>query len=221
MLVRRQLNLFLVVALAVGLTACGQGMKSSQNGSSSSLSSPVNNELPQIEFEKIEADTLAAEAALVEAEAAINESVGPRLQLSSSSSQVISEKSLTGVPEKLREALNKVYAKLTIPVAKAKEAVEKGRAKLVEQMAKLDPKNPLHIPLIIKITELMAKLDALEGRFGGVYDILASKVDLVVDKLDGLIAKIDLKNPLLWIPLMELQEIKSVVVEFKEKLANT
>ncbi|MGE0763099.1 MAG: hypothetical protein AB7N80_07470 [Bdellovibrionales bacterium] len=204
-----------VIALALGLTACGQAMNSSTGGSNTSSGAGV---VPVIEYDKIEAQAVEAESALAEAQAALDDVVKDgRLNISSDS---VSALSLTGLPEKLEGILNKIYDKLTLPVQKAKDAIAKARVQLVAALAKLDPANPLHTDLIARLTEMMARLDSLEARFGGIYDILADRVNVLIAAVDGLITRLG-SNPLQFILRMELEEVRAVIVAFRDRLANT
>ena len=123
--------------------------------------------------------------------------------------------------EKLEKVLNQLYDKITLPVQKAKDVINKARAQIVAALAKLDPANPLHQSAIAKLQEMMARLDGVETRMGGVYDLLATKVDLLIAAVDKLIDRLDTGNPLLLIPMMELQEVRDVIADFRDKLANT
>ncbi len=206
-----------VVVVAFGLTACGDGMigagtLSSGNGGLGGVTEP------KVDLAGIERETAAAEIALVEAEAALDSAL--KSGRIASTGEGVSVQSLTGLPERLKEALDKVYDKVTIPVAKAKEMIAKARMQLAVAMAKLDPKNPAHAEMIAKLTEALAKLDGVESRLTGVYKALASKIDVVLAGVDQLIAKVS-GNPLLFLIVMELQEVRQVIVDFQERLANT
>lgn len=231
----RCLSALVLVALTV---ACGQPMQNSAaplGKVQDDGDGGTNNQTPDLQFEKIEAETAAAEAAVRQAEAEVSQILkGGKIVLPGESSNeddgwddqvggegVVSAKSLFGLADRLEEFLNKIYDKLMLPVQKARDVIAQARAKLVDALAKLDPSNPLYQKLIEKINELTARLDSIEGRFSGVYQLLASKVDFIIDRVDDLIDKLDSGNPLLWIPLMELKDIRDVLVDFRDRLANT
>ena len=217
MKVKQLIQQGLVLSLAIGLTACGQGLTGAT--SSASRGQVLGGDATDIQMDKIEADALAAEQALSEAQAALDNIIKDG-QINVSNAQFETE-SLTGLAEKLEEALNKLYDKITLPMAKAKEVINKARLQIAAALAKLDPANPLHQPMIVKLQEVMAKLDMVESRLGEVYRLLAAKIDLIISKIDMLIARLDTGNPLLLIPLMEMQEIRDVIVAFRDRLAAT
>jgi hypothetical protein len=206
------------VVLALGLTACGEGMTSVSFVSNGNGSAGVP-AAPAIDMDSIEVETKAAEDAMAEAEAALDEALGQ--SSAASEPNAVSVQSLTGLPERLEEALNNVYDKITLPVQKAKAMINIARGQLAAVMAKLDPANPAHADAIRQVQEAVRKLDAMEARLTGVYKMLATKIDVVLAALDRVIARLDNGNPLLLIPLMELQELRQVIVDFQTKLANT
>jgi hypothetical protein len=206
------------VVLALGLTACGEGMTSVSFVSNGNGSAGVP-AAPTIDMDSIEVETKAAEDAMAEAEAALDEALGQ--SSAASEPNAVSVQSLTGLPERLEEALNNVYDKITLPVQKAKAMINIARGQLAAVMAKLDPANPAHADAIRQVQEAVRKLDAMEARLTGVYKMLATKIDVVLAALDRVIARLDNGNPLLLIPLMELQELRQVIVDFQTKLANT
>lgn len=209
----------LVLSLAIGLTACGQGLTGASTGTGGA--SLGGGTVADIQFDKIEADAAAAELALNEAQAALDNVIKDGRINISGTSESLEAMSLTGIAEKLEKVLNQLYDKITLPVQKAKDVINKARAQIVAALAKLDPANPLHQSMIAKLQEMMARLDGVEARMGGVYDLLATKVDLLIAAVDKLIDRLDTGNPLLLIPMMELQEVRDVIVDFRDKLANT
>ena len=207
----------LVVIAAIGLSACGDGMIGAGTSQGSGVGSTGDLE-PKLDIAAIESELVTAEAALKEAEVALDSALsgGP----SEPSMEGVSAKSLTGLPERLREALNKVYDKLTIPVQKAKAGLANARLQLASAMAKLDPKNPAYAEMIAKLQEAMLKLDGLESRFTGIYKALALKIDVVLAGVDQLISRAS-SSPWLFLVVMELEEVREVILEFQDRLANT
>lgn len=206
------------LVMALGLTACGEGMTgagfvSSGNGGLDSGGAPA------INMESIEIETKAAEDAMLEAEDALDMALGTSSVTPDPGG--ISFKSLTGLPERLEAALNKVYDKITLPVQKAKDMINKARAQLAAVMINLDPRNPAHADALRQARAAIQKLDGMEARLTGVYRQLAAKIDIVLSALDRLIARLDNGNPLMLIPLMELEELRQVIVDFQTKVANT
>ncbi len=204
----------------LALSGCGQGFVGFSS-SSSSHSQSTNEAALQVE--KIESEALLVEDALAEAEAALDAVVkngqislptgGPSLSLTTTS--------LTGLPEKLRQALDKIYDKLTLPVAKAKALIDQARNKITAILLQLDPNDPNQAKLIDRLNEMLNRLDQVEARLGEVYKLAAAKVDLLIQRVDVLIAKVDASNPIMWVLLNELKEVRQVLVDFRDKLAST
>lgn len=217
----------LILAAAMLSVGCGQSM-SGVGSAGSRQGSQGTGELPVIDMAKIEAESVSAEQALAEAEATVNNVIKDgrvNLDLFGSSSGSMDPnfgaQSLTGIAEKLEQLLNKVLVKLQEPIQRAKDMINSARAQLATAMAQLDPSNPAHAEAIRRIQEMMKRLDDMEARLTGVYKLLAQKIDVVLFSIDGLIARLSASgNPLMFVVVFELQEVRRVLAEFQVKLMN-
>ncbi len=207
--------ILVVVASAIG---CGNSMNAVGVGSSNGGLSVDTNLL------KVEAAATQAETTMQQAQVALDGVVqNGKINVPGevTVSAVVGAQSLTGIAEKLQTALNNLYDKITQPVQKAKDAINQARAQIAATIAKLDPNDAQQASMIAKLQDMLARLDAMESKLSGIYAQLASKIDILVDKVDQLIAKVPTGNPLMIVVLFELQEVRRVIVEFRDKLAAT
>lgn len=215
-------NLYKGLALVglLGLTACGQGF-TGKGGASDVNNAKDVIEGSQTQLEKIQSESDAAEAALSEAQKALDGVlVGGNLALPS----VPSGSSLGGilnVADRLRAILDQAYTKLVAAVGKVTAVLPQVRAKLVDAMNRLDPNDPKQAEMIAKIQEMLNKLDQIEARISGIYDLLASKVDILVGRLDQLIDRLNSNGGLGAILVGEVEAVRDVLAEFRDRLANT
>lgn len=204
-------------------TGCGQGMVGAGMGSSGgSMLGGVD----QSQLDKIQNHMESAESAMADAQSTLDKLVvGNQLSLSfdgQTKTADVMTQSLTGIPERVRAALDTLYSRLSLPIQAAKLAIEKTRSQIAASMVLLNPNDPNQASMIAKLQDMLAKLDSFEARISGIYKTLASKVDLLIGKLDGLIAKLSASNPLLGlVALSELQGVREALVDFRDKLANT
>lgn len=208
-----------VIGLVLSTMACGNAMKATGIGDGLGGLSVDTNQIQKVEQATTQAETSMQQAQLALDEVVKNGKVNVPGEVTVSSE--FGAQSLTGIAEKLQTALNKIYDKITLPVQKAKDAINQARAQIAAAIAKLDPNDAQQASMIAKLQEMLTKLDAMESRLAGVYGQLASKIDLLIGKVDELIAKVPTGNPLMIVVLFELQEVRRVIVEFRDKLAAT
>lgn len=211
---KRIIAAFLIVAMGMTTTACNEtskgfataGTTTGSNEGSSTGEAPA---LEELKLDELDADIDAMEKAMSDVLLEItNLSI---LNLASSSSNGVDDKVAGGI-RKLFDGLNKGVDKV-----KAKSA--ELRAKVNVQLAKLDPLNPLHIALVMKLADLNKYLDRLDAQ---IADAVQRIVDLVDDKvadIDRSVAKLDPKNPLSVIAMIYWAKIKQAIVESNAELA--
>jgi uncharacterized phage infection (PIP) family protein YhgE len=164
-------------------TASSLSSKSSGNGAQST-SVDIDEEM-----QKADDASKAAEIAMNEAQAAINEISDSKGNINvslfgKSTSTVSSKGLLSGITTKLGSVFDKVFVK--IDTVKAQFAT--ARATLATALAKLEQEIPEQSAQIQQIMAQLNKIDGLELQFKDRIHSLASKLDLAITGLDGLIS---------------------------------
>lgn len=208
----------LIVVLTAATVGCGQGFKA-QSGSNTAAE--INDSI-----QKAEEASRLAEQAMADAHAILKEitdengNINVGLFTKSKTSEVETQFILNGVTAKLREVFDKVFAK----VAVVKEQFALARQKLTEALAKLDQNNPAHSAQIQELMAQIARIGALETQFSAQMHSLASKLDLAISGLNGIITGVTS-----WIPgwgslvglaldFFVMSDLKALIMELKAKL---
>lgn len=204
------LKLFiLMTGLSLSLVGCNEFQPGANgqaaNSSFSDSVGDVDNGAVDMEALNKELDEL--EASMSEVQAELNKIDIPLLVGGSQSTSQSIDKKLRSLFDKLVGAVSKVFVK-----------TGELRQRVQERMAKLDPMNPLHIMAIMKLNEALAYLDQLESRLGDQVIALASQFDNLIAKVEKKILDMDQSNPLTWVVMIYWQQIKLVILEYKQKL---
>lgn len=223
----------------VWLVGCGGAMTAVSNvdSFSSGLDSGNQDPIPSIDpqFEKAEQTTLTAEQAMMDAESAIeNLWKDGRIVVDGESQSdeppvgaddpiyfpgKVQSKSLTGLPEKLEAKLDQLFLKITDPVRSARSKIADARMQIVVVMGQIDPTLPGAAQMRERLQDMLERLDQLDSRISMVFQRLAAKAQGLLDKVNVLISGASLgSNPLLWIAIWELKEVRDVVQNFILKL---
>lgn len=207
-------------ALVVGLTGCGQGFLGSDGSqpSATQLIATQDNEVS-----KIQTETESAELAMAQAQEVLDGLIqNDQLTIPTNLNGLgLNLGSISGIPAKLEAILDKVYDRLLEVTARAKDMLIKTRAKIVAAMAGLNPNDPKQAEMLAKLQQFLDRLDQLENRLDVIYGLLADKVNLVVERVDQLIARLDNGSILGAIIVNEVKAVRDVLVEFRDRLANT
>lgn len=124
------------------------------------------------------------------------------------------------IVEKLTALFDKVFAKAGL----VKDAFAKARQALNDALAKIDQSNPANQAQVALIMANLAKIDQLEAKFSEAMHTLASKLDLAVSGLDGILSGLTT-----WLPgwgsligmvldMVFMQDIRDFILELKAKL---
>lgn len=222
---KKQVWVVATLFFSLGLTACSNGMNTQganasgstslgQNNSQGSLNSISDEELVVLE-KSVEESVTSAEDAIAQAEDALNGIFDKKGNLKSMSaeSQEDGFQAQLLISGKIEEALDKVRVLLN----KIPAAFDLARSKLSDAIAKLDANNPSHQLLIAKMMGLMTKIDQMEAKIGTLKKVLVKKINLVLKKLDAIIAGLN-TNILGSILSFELQDVRQVIVDFRDDL---
>jgi hypothetical protein len=82
-----------------------------------------------------------------------------------------------GSQESLNKEMRKLFEKLLVALGRVKGQKDELKQKVRDRLSKLDPTNPLHVPVILRVQEALQYLDRLDS-------FLADAVSSVVEKLD-------------------------------------
>lgn len=200
----------LVVVLSAVSVACSNGMQ--PYSSQSSLNSdPAVGTLPQTDFNKLETSTALASQSVVDADKILSSLIGlnggfqlPSLPVGQGFGGFVSSR--------IKPLLDKVLTS----VGQARLTLNTARQQIVDALSKLDQSNPAHAALISKMMEIMVKFDALEAKINAMKSALAGRVDLISNKIDQFVSKL---NPILQVLLMiEVNNVKELLQDFKTRL---
>lgn len=213
-----------LVLAALALAGCGQGMNSKNQasqkinqGEQGGGGSPgVSLDVQKV----VEESQLTAEEAAAEAEEALEKAqnvlgdvnVGGDGRISIGASGQLGQQLI--VDQFLRKALDKVSIVLDL----VPEKFNMARALVADTIARLDSTNPAHQSAIAALMLAMAKIDELEGRYHELLEKVADKIDFLKEKIDQVVSKLDPKNPLTWIVMIEVESVKLVLTDFQTKL---
>ncbi len=214
----------LIAILAAGSIGCGQTFRPFANdGANTQLGADIDETLA-----KAEEATQAAKAAIDEANQLISQITDDNGNINiglftSSGSQKVSANGLGLIDpllDELREVINKVYDKALF----VKEQLAKARQALQEALAKIDQSNPANAGQVQMIMTQLAKLDQLEAQFSSSMHSLASKLDLAIAGLDGIIQGVITFIPGwgslvgLALDFLVMSDVKALILELKMKL---
>jgi hypothetical protein len=177
------------------------------------------------QMQKAEQAAKEAQAAIDDANKLINEITDDsgtiNVGLFKKPAESVSTKGLLDpITDKLREVFDMIYAK----VAVVKAAFAKARQALNDALAKIDQSNPANQAQVAMIMANLAKLDQLEAKFSDSMHMLASKLDLAISGLDGIISGLTT-----WLPgwgsligmaldMLVMNDVKAFILELKAKL---
>lgn len=210
----------IVVLSAFLLMGCSGEMLGSRGSAGSMSDQDLNKELNlDIDFQKMDAEVASAETAMIEAEETLNELLDENGNLKVnlfSSNSVVTPQGFTPISTYLDKAFNKVIE----AIQRVTGITDQARAKITDVMAKLDPSNPLHAPMIERLNQVLAKFDETVGRLDGILAMVIAKVDMISEKIDAYKAKLDMTNPLHLIALVAINEVTSSIDTFRNNLAS-
>jgi hypothetical protein len=124
----------------------------------------------------------------------------------------------TGAQESLSKNLRGIFNKVHAAVLAVEGRVGDLRTQINERIAKLDPANPLHFVVIMKLREALTYLDDLEAKISSSMDILVGKLNDMLKNVGDKVAQMDPKKPASWVVAYLWEQIKAEVVEFRDKL---
>ncbi|MCB0385120.1 MAG: hypothetical protein KDD43_06985 [Bdellovibrionales bacterium] len=208
----------MLLAISMGLMSCQQDMKARGLANVTKVGDNTNNPPPvdlPVQMDEVDKAAREAEKALRDATELLDGlfDADGNLTIGFSSGQA----STQFLPD-VTGALKKVFDRILAAISKVKQNIDNVRAKIEAEKAKLDPFNPAHAALLVQLDALLAKLDMVEARLDDLLLKLADRVDFLLGKLDQLKAKLDPLNPLHFIPLILLEQVRSTVLDFKTKL---
>lgn len=195
----------ILAACGLMLTGCNNGYRASSafssgaNGSSGLSGSP---EVVDMDALNKQVDEINTTVASVESELSKISLPG----LGGSTQQGL-DKNLRGIFDKLLEAVTKMFGR-----------VGSLRTEINEKIAKLDPSNPLHLAAIAKLNEALSYVDRLEGQLGDRLHMITDRMRAVVSSFDSKIAAMDPKNPLSWVAMIAWTPVRTVLMEYIDKL---
>jgi hypothetical protein len=216
-------NLFwgsVIAIIAVGSIGCSNSMRpyssSSEKGSNGGMS------VEDDAMMKAEQAAKDAQSALNEANAAIAEITDDsgNINVGLFRSSSTNNKLLSPLTDKLRAVFDKVYAKVLL----VKTNFTKARTALNDALAKVDQSNPANAALVATIMANLAKLDQLEAQFSTTMHSLASKLDLAIAGLQGIIGGVITAIPGwgsiigLALDYFVMGDVKAFILELKAKL---
>lgn len=217
-----------------GLTACNEdGMKSfgsvdanngsqDQNNGSSDQHRHGQAQLPagiEESIKDIDSDLSNADQAILDAVKLMDDLQSDGVLNVSSveamNQQVQDELSAQGLLG-LSGKLDKVFDKAIDAITKAKGALGQARQKVQDALAKLDPNNPAHLPMIDKLNQLLLRMDEVENKFDQAITKLIDKVDHFMGIIDDQLA--NLQGPWAIPAYLLVEELRQSVERFKGKL---
>ncbi|MGE4131180.1 MAG: hypothetical protein AB7F86_06045 [Bdellovibrionales bacterium] len=221
MKLKNQFSTIMVVVFASSTFGCGQSFRAV----------PANQEFSSFNVEtddylaKAEQAALDAQAAMDEAHALVAEITDENGNINiglfkKPSSGASTQALLDPVINQLRAAFDKIFAKVKV----VKDQIGLARQTLNDALAKLDPNNPAHAAQIELIKAQLAKIDQLEAQFSASMHALASKLDLAIAGLDGVISGLVTFIPGwgslvgLALDFLVMGDVKAVILELKAKL---
>lgn len=207
----------MALAMGVGLstTACNETVgtpASVDNGGNNSSGNNGDNSAPQIE--DIDMDALNAELDELEKVLADLQNEISRIQL-----PVSSGPRAQGLDDSIDKGIRKLFDALLSGIDKVDAKVAELRAKVNEQLAKLDPMNPLHLVLLYKLQDYLKYMDQLEAQVKGAYQRVVDLIDDKVADIDRKIAGMDQSNPLTFIAWIYWNQMRMTIMEYRAQIA--
>jgi hypothetical protein len=199
-----------LLALSVLTTGClHEGFQSVQNGLSGGQghSGPIVPDSSPVDMSKLDAELDQMELEVSRLEKEVEGLDILRFSQSSGGSQ-----------ESLNKEMRKLFEKLLVAVGRVKAQKDELKQKVRDRLAKLDPTNPLHVPVILRVQEALQYLDRIDGFLAEAVSSIVEKLDQVVARLDRKVAELDPKNPLTWIVMANWEQVKIVILEYRAKL---
>lgn len=212
----------IIAVIAAGSIGCGQTLKPfNYNGDDLAIGNDVNDSLTKAELAAKDAQAAMDEAnALIAQITDDNGNINIGLFKKPAANNVTTQGLADPIINQLRQVFDKVFAKVQL----VKDQFAKARQALNDALAKLDQTNPANQAMIANIMAQLAKIDQLEAQFSAQMHSLASKLDLAVAGLDGII-----KGAITFIPgwgsiiglaldMIVMGDIKAFIMEIKAKL---
>lgn len=215
----------LLAVIAAGSIGCGQTMRPFSHGDSQVISNDVSDSLAKAELAAKEANLAIQEAnAIIEQITDENGNINIGLFKKPSGAQAQQAVGALGLLDPITNQLRSVFDKLFAKVMVVKEQFNKARQALNDALAKIDQTNPANAAMVAEIMAQLAKIDQLEAQFSTQMHSLASKLDLAIAGLDGII-----KGAITFIPgwgsiiglaidFLVMGDIKALILELKTKL---
>ncbi len=211
----------ILAVIAAGSIGCGQTMRPYTHGDDSVIGSDVTDSLAKAELAAKDAQIAIEEANAIIAQITDeNGNINIGLFKKAAANEVVAQGLLDPLVNQLRGVFDKLFAKVQL----VKDQFAKARQALKDALAKLDQSNPANAAMVANIMAQLAKIDLLEAQFSTQMHSLASKLDLAVAGLDGII-----KGAITFIPgwgsiiglaidMLVMGDIKALIMELKAKL---
>ncbi len=216
--------------LLLATTACQQGSFSASPGSiaSKGIDQPGGSGgdiLPDTESKEAirEAEKAASEVeeALDAAQSTLGELLDDKgrvredLFTQSSSSQSVETQSIFAIFSFISGPLTKVFDRVLEQIKRSTAVFDQTRAKIADQLSKLDPSNPAHASAIASLMAAMERVDLLEGQYKSVVHNLASKIDMIVNQIDNITSRLGFFG---FILQLITDQVKLPLLDLKSKL---
>lgn len=120
--------------------------------------------------------------------------------------------------KKLAEQFRAIIDQLLSGVRKVKIQAESLKQQFADRLSQLDPNNPDHIELIMRLEKALAYLDEVEGYIGKATSKMLESIDQVIAKVDGLVAGISSGSPLSFVVGLVWQTVKTEIISFRDSL---
>ncbi len=216
-----------LAVIAAGSIGCGQTMRpfGYSNGDDQVISNDVTDSLAKAELAAKEANLAIEEANAIIAQITDeNGNINVGLFRKPSGAQAQQAVGAMGLLDPLTNQLRAVFDKLFAKVLVVKQQFGKARQALNDALAKIDQTNPANAAMVAEIMAQLAKIDQLEAQFSTQMHSLASKLDLAISGLDGI-----LKGVITFLPgwgsliglaldMLVMGDIKALILELKAKL---
>ncbi|MCB0361224.1 MAG: hypothetical protein KDD35_00790 [Bdellovibrionales bacterium] len=207
----------LLMSLLVG-SGCQQNLESKKSQPVTTESDESQNmveDQSSLEMNEVEDLALDAEKAVDELSQLLEDislspgSYGFSAKTGSSTTQGLSD--ILGV-------LDQGFDKVLGFIGQLDSKLDEVRQKILAEKAKLDPLNPLHLVALLKIQELLGRLDMVEAKLDTLISEFAQRVGLVITRLEEVKAELDPLNPLHIVGWLLVDQVESKVILFKQNL---
>jgi hypothetical protein len=206
---KRIIAAVMVAAMGMSTTACNENTGFASPGTNDSA---LNGGIEDIDTASLDADLDEVEKAMADVQSEVS-------NISVFGMQSASTAQSKSIDQTLDEGIRKAFDALISGVDKAKAKAAELRAKVNVNLAKLDPLNPLHIMLVMKLQEIMTYLDRMDAEISAAVSRVVTLVNDKVADLDAKIAALDPKNPLSIIAMIYWAKLKATILECNAKLA--